>query len=165
MTFNPDLYPWNMQHTSTVTLQNNSQHRQINTRKPQWAEENWNNSIHVNISTQFLTAFSCPVDRKVFKFYFCQARLLILHIFGVTCRSILSMYVCVQPCCEIYCLLCPLLCHCRTSNMGGRTDRCHTHSNTLSKNCCFEQLKWKDLLVKMDQMPLPWGKWLTNGAK
>lgn len=69
------------------------------------------NIIHLNISTQF--SYMLCSSKDFFRFYFCHTMLLILHIFGVTCRSILSMcvHVCVQLCCETYSLLCPLRCH------------------------------------------------------
>jgi len=62
--------------------------------------------------------------------------------------QIYSQYVCVcvRLCCEIYSLLCPLLCHCSTSNMGGRTDRCHTHTH--SPKTAFTELTWKMLQSK-----------------
>ncbi len=92
-----------------------------------WAEKNWKNSIHLNISTQF--SYMMCSSKYFFRFYFCHAMLLILHIFGITCRSILSMCVCVcvcvQLCCGIYSLLCPLLCHLQYGGQNWQVP--HTH--------------------------------------
>lgn len=108
-----------------------------------WAEKNWKNSIHLNISTQF--SYMMCSSKYFFRFYFCHAMLLILHIFGITCRSILSMCVCVCVSSYVvgftaFCALCFVIC-----KMGGRTDRCHTHTNTW--------FKWKPQIAKGLDVP------------
>ncbi len=106
-----------------------------------WAEKNWKNSIHLNLSTQFSYMMCCSKD--FFRFYFCHAMLLILHIFGITCRSILSLCVCPDMLWDLQlCVPFALSFAIWGAELTGAT---HTLSNTL--------LKWKPQIANGLDVP------------